>query len=75
LTDPKHILRQHKTKGIVFSHGWPLSADGWDKQTLFFLSQGYRVIAHDRRGHGRFTQTVDGHDADHYADLLAFLGG
>jgi len=53
---------------IVFSHGWPLSADDWDTQMLFFLQQGYRVIAHDRRGHGRFTQTSDGHDMDHYAD-------
>jgi len=58
---------------IVFSHGWPLSADDWDTQMLFFLSQGYRVIAHDRRGHGRSTQTADGHDMDHYADDLAAL--
>lgn len=58
---------------IVFSHGWPLSADDWDAQLLFFLSQGYRVIAHDRRGHGRSTQTADGHDMDHYADDLAAL--
>ena len=58
---------------IVFSHGWPLSADEWDAQMLFFLSQGYRVIAHDRRGHGRSTQTGDGHDMDHYADDLAAL--
>ncbi|TDD17462.1 alpha/beta hydrolase [Kribbella turkmenica] len=56
---------------IVFSHGWPLSADDWDAQMLFFLQQGYRVIAHDRRGHGRSTQTGDGHDMDHYADDLA----
>jgi non-heme chloroperoxidase len=56
---------------IVFSHGWPLSADDWDNQMLFFLKQGYRVIAHDRRGHGRSTQTGDGHDMDHYADDLA----
>jgi len=56
---------------IVFSHGWPLSADDWDSQMLFFLKQGYRVIAHDRRGHGRSTQTGDGHDMDHYADDLA----
>jgi non-heme chloroperoxidase len=56
---------------IVFSHGWPLSADDWDAQLLFFLEQGYRVIAHDRRGHGRSTQTGDGHDMDHYADDLA----
>src|ERR671923_671851 len=58
---------------IVFSHGWPLSADDWDTQMLFFLQQGYRVIAHDRRGHGRSTQTSDGHDMDHYADDLAEL--
>jgi non-heme chloroperoxidase len=58
---------------IVFSHGWPLSSDDWDNQMLFFLSQGYRVIAHDRRGHGRSTQTPGGHDADHYADDLAAL--
>jgi non-heme chloroperoxidase len=56
---------------IVFSHGWPLSADDWDAQLLFFLQHGYRVIAHDRRGHGRSTQTGDGHDMDHYADDLA----
>jgi non-heme chloroperoxidase len=49
---------------IVFSHGWPLSADDWDAQMLFFLKQGYRVIAHDRRGHGRSTQVSDGHDMD-----------
>jgi non-heme chloroperoxidase len=58
---------------IVFSHGWPLSADDWDTQMLFFLNKGYRVIAHDRRGHGRSTQTGDGHDMDHYADDLAAL--
>jgi non-heme chloroperoxidase len=58
---------------IVFSHGWPLSADDWDTQMLFFLQQGYRVIAHDRRGHGRSTQVGDGHDMDHYADDLAAL--
>ena len=56
---------------IVFSHGWPLSADDWDAQMLFFLKEGFRVIAHDRRGHGRSTQTADGHDMDHYADDLA----
>src|SRR5580693_7318308 len=56
---------------IVFSHGWPLSSDDWDSQTMFFLQQGYRVIAHDRRGHGRSTQTGEGHDMDHYADDLA----
>jgi non-heme chloroperoxidase len=58
---------------IVFSHGWPLSADDWDTQMLFFLGHGYRVIAHDRRGHGRSTQTWDGHDMDHYVDDLAAL--
>jgi non-heme chloroperoxidase len=56
---------------IVFSHGWPLSADDWDAQLMFFLAQGYRVIAHDRRGHGRSSQVPDGHDMDHYADDLA----
>ncbi|MEH2224434.1 alpha/beta fold hydrolase [Nostoc sp.] len=58
---------------IVFSHGWPLSADDWDNQMMFFLNHGYRVIAHDRRGHGRSTQGGDGHDMDHYADDLAAL--
>ncbi|MFI6423694.1 alpha/beta fold hydrolase [Promicromonospora sp. NPDC050880] len=58
---------------IVFSHGWPLSSDDWDAQLLFFLQQGYRVIAHDRRGHGRSTQVADGHDMDHYAADLAAL--
>lgn len=58
---------------IVFSHGWPLSSDDWDTQMLFFLSHGFRVIAHDRRGHGRSSQTDQGHDADHYADDLATL--
>jgi non-heme chloroperoxidase len=56
---------------IVFSHGWPLSADDWDSQMLFFLEHEYRVIAHDRRGHGRSSQDVVGHDLDHYADDLA----
>jgi non-heme chloroperoxidase len=58
---------------IVFSHGWPLSSDDWDAQMMFFLNHGFRVIAHDRRGHGRSTQTSDGHDMDHYADDLAAL--
>jgi non-heme chloroperoxidase len=62
-----------KGQPIVFSHGWPLSADDWDAQMLFFLNHGYRVIAHDRRGHGRSTQVGDGHDMDHYADDLAAL--
>ncbi|WP_233590297.1 alpha/beta fold hydrolase [Dyella dinghuensis] len=58
---------------IVFSHGWPLSADDWDAQMMFFLQHGFRVIAHDRRGHGRSSQTADGHDMDHYAADLAAL--
>ncbi|MND67395.1 Non-heme chloroperoxidase [compost metagenome] len=56
---------------IFFHHGWPLSGDDWDAQMLFFLAQGYRVIAHDRRGHGRSSQVWDGHDMDHYADDVA----
>jgi non-heme chloroperoxidase len=52
---------------IVFHHGWPLSSDDWDTQALFFVGQGYRVVAHDRRGHGRSSQVSDGHDMDHYA--------
>jgi non-heme chloroperoxidase len=56
---------------IVFSHGWPLSADDWDAQMMFSLNHGYRVIAHDRRGHGRSAQVPTGHDMDHYADDLA----
>jgi len=62
-----------KGQPIVFSHGWPLSADDWDTHMLFFQQQGYRVIAHDRRGHGRSSQTGDGHDMDHYAADLAAL--
>src|SRR5881398_2481905 len=62
-----------KGQPIVFSHGWPLSADDWDAQMMFFVTRGYRVVAHDRRGHGRSTQTSDGHDMDHYADDLAAL--
>lgn len=59
---------------IVFHHGWPLSADDWDAQMLFFLSNGYRVIAHDRRGHGRSSQVAEGHDMDHYAaDVFALV--
>ncbi|RQR26398.1 alpha/beta fold hydrolase [Burkholderia sp. Bp9142] len=52
---------------IMFHHGWPLSSDDWDTQMLFFVQKGYRVIAHDRRGHGRSAQVSDGHDMDHYA--------
>ncbi|MDA2890580.1 alpha/beta hydrolase [Mycolicibacterium sp. BiH015] len=59
---------------IVFSHGWPLSGDDWDAQMMFFLGEGFRVIAHDRRGHGRSSQLAEGHDMDHYADdLLAVV--
>ena len=58
---------------ILFHHGWPLSADDWDAQMMFFLAKGFRVIAHDRRGHGRSTQTVTGNDMDTYADDLAEL--
>jgi len=52
---------------VVFHHGWPLSSDDWDVQMLFFLAHGYRVVAHDRRGHGRSSQVGTGHDMDHYA--------
>ncbi|WP_442803728.1 alpha/beta hydrolase [Streptomyces pseudogriseolus] len=58
---------------LVFHHGWPLSSDDWDAQMLFFLQQGYRVIAHDRRGHGRSDQTSGGHDMDTYAADVATL--
>ena len=56
---------------IVFHHGWPLSGDDWDSQMLYFLEKGYRVIAHDRRGHGRSSQVGDGHDMGHYAADVA----
>jgi len=62
-----------KGQPIVFSHGWPLTADDWDTQMLFFGQRGFRVIAHDRRGHGRSDQTWDGNDMDTYADDLAQL--
>jgi non-heme chloroperoxidase len=52
---------------LVFHHGWPLSSDDWDAQLLYFLGKGYRVVAHDRRGHGRSSQVSEGHDMDHYA--------
>jgi non-heme chloroperoxidase len=58
---------------IVFHHGWPLSSDDWDNQMMFFLDRGYRVIAHDRRGHGRSTQTSTGNDMDTYAADLVEL--
>ena len=56
---------------LFFHHGWPLSSDDWDAQLLYFLGKGYRVVAHDRRGHGRSSQVWDGHDMDHYADDVA----
>ena len=63
---------------IVFHHGWPLSSDDWDAQMMFFVLRGYRVVGHDRRGHGRSTQTSDGHDMDTYAAdaaaVVAHLG-
>jgi len=62
-----------KGQPVVFSHGWPLSADAWDDQMMFLAAQGYRCIAHDRRGHGRSDQTWDGNDMDTYADDLATL--
>jgi len=73
--DGTHIFYKDWGTGqpIVFSHGWPLSADDWDGQMLFFGQRGYRVIAHDRRGHGRSDQTWDGNDMDTYADDLAAL--
>jgi len=58
---------------IAFHHGWPLSSDDWDAQMLFFLSNGYRVVAHDRGGHGRSAQISDGHDMDHYASDAAVV--
>ncbi|RNF30221.1 chloroperoxidase [Massilia aurea] len=58
---------------IVFCHGWPLNSDSWESQMIFFADQGYRCIAHDRRGHGRSSQPWDGNDMDHYADDLAEL--
>lgn len=56
---------------LFFHHGWPLSSDDWDTQLLYFLKEGFRVVAHDRRGHGRSSQVWDGHDMDHYADDVA----
>ena len=58
---------------IVFSHGWPLNADAWESQMVFLASNGYRTIAHDRRGHGRSSQPSGGNDMDTYADDLATL--
>src|SRR6476659_7469797 len=62
-----------KGQPVVFSHGWPLSADAWDDQMIFLASRGYRCIAHDRRGHGRSSQPWAGNDMDTYADDLATL--
>jgi len=56
---------------VVFSHGWPLNSDSWESQMIFLASKGYRVVAHDRRGHGRSSQPWDGNDMDHYADDLS----
>lgn len=61
----------HDAPTIVFHHGWPLSSDDWDAQLLFFVAKGFRVVAHDRRGHGRSSQVPDGHDMDHYAADVA----
>ena len=73
--DNAHIFYKDWGEGqpIVFSHGWPLNADSWDEQLIFFASRGYRAIAHDRRGHGRSSQTWQGNDMNTYADDLAQL--
>jgi non-heme chloroperoxidase len=75
VSDGTEIFYKDWGKGqpLVFHHGWPLSADDWDSQMMFFLGEGYRVIAHDRRGHGRSTQTDSGNDMDTYADDVAAL--
>ena len=74
-TDGTEIYYKEWGKGqpVVFSHGWPLSADAWDDQMLFLAERGYRCIAHDRRGHGRSDQPSEGNDMDTYADDLAAL--
>jgi non-heme chloroperoxidase len=64
-------LGPKKAQPIVFHHGWPLSSDDWDAQMMYFVGHGFRVIAHDRRGHGRSSQVSDGHDMDHYAADVA----
>ena len=73
--DGAHIFYKDWGSGqpVIFSHGWPLNADAWDEQLFLFASNGYRAIAHDRRGHGRSTQTWSGNDMDTYADDLATL--
>src|SRR5581483_8416574 len=87
LSDKEHVMARITTKDgteiyykdwghgqpVVFSHGWPLSADAWEDQMLFLGERGYRVIAHDRRGHGRSAQPWNGNDLDTYADDLAAL--
>ena len=75
VSDGAHIFYKDWGEGqpIVFSHGWPLTADAWDGQLVFFANQGYRTIAHDRRSHGRSAQTWDGNNMDRYADDLAEL--
>src|SRR2546423_867228 len=75
IKDGAHIYYKDWGKGrpVVFSHGWPLSADAWDDQMMFLADRGYRVIAHDRRSHGRSSQTWHGNDMDTYADDLAAL--
>src|SRR5512137_908882 len=73
--DGTHIYYKDWGSGqpVVFSHGWPLSADAWESQMIFLASNGYRCIAHDRRGHGRSSQPWDGNDMDTYADDLSGL--
>lgn len=77
ITTPDEVQLYYKDWGpkngpiVTFSHGWPLSSDSWESQMMFLASRGYRVIAHDRRGHGRSSQPWDGNDMDHYADDLA----
>ena len=77
ITTPDGVQLYYKDWGpkhgpvVTFSHGWPLNADSWESQMLFLASKGYRVVAHDRRGHGRSSQPWEGNDMDHYADDLA----
>src|SRR5690554_894078 len=77
VTTPDGVQLYYKDWGpkdgpvVTFSHGWPLNSDSWESQMLFLAEHGYRVVAHDRRGHGRSSQPWDGNDMDHYADDLA----